>query len=80
MSDKTIERRQFYCEKIHTFAKVKEIYSKPFPDSNRKILIHASCDDNTRCPISERKGNHIDPHYKDKCLFCFYLKKLGIVE
>jgi len=80
MSDNIIERPQFYCEKIHAYAKVKAIYSKPFPDSNRKILIKASCDDNTQRPISERKGNHINPHYKDKCLFHLYLKKLDIAE
>ncbi len=78
MSDRIIERRQFYCENIHAFAKVKEIYSMPYPDSNQKILDKASCDDNDMCPISERKGNHINQHYKDKCLFYFYLKKLGI--
>ena len=80
MSDKIIERPQFYCENIHAYAKVKTIYSKPFPGSTRKILIKASCDDNTQCPISERKGNHINPHYKDKCLFYFHLKKLGETE
>ncbi len=80
MSDKIIERPQFYCENIHAYAKVKAIYSRPYPDSNCKKLIKASCDDNTQCPISERKGTHINPHYKDKCLFYLYLKKLGITE
>ena len=80
MSHKTIERPQFYCENIHAYAKVKTIYSTPFPDSNRKILIKGSCDDNTQCPISERKGNHINPHYKDKCLFYLDMKKFGIAE
>ncbi len=77
MSDKIIERPRFYCENIGRYAKVTAIYSMPYPDSNQRILDKASCDDNTRCPISERKGNHIIPHYKDKCLFNFHLKQLG---
>ena len=79
MSDKITERPRFYCEKIDAYAKVKAVYTKPFPDSNRKILVKASCDDNTQCPISERKGNFINPNY-DKCLFYLHLKKLGITE
>jgi len=79
MSNKIIERPRFYCEKINAYAKVKAIYSTPFPDSDHRILVKASCDDNTQCPISERKGNHINPNY-DKCLFYLYLKKRGIAE
>jgi len=79
MSERIIERPQFFCENIHAYAKVKAIYSRPFPDSNRKILIKASCDDNTQCPISERRGNHINPNY-DKCLFYLYLKELGVAK
>ena len=80
MSDKIIERPRFYCENIHAYAKVKAIYSIPFPDSNRKILAKVSCDDNDVCPIrGERKGNQINPNY-NKCLFYLELKKLGIAE
>jgi hypothetical protein len=75
MSDKIIERPQFYCENIHAYAKVKTIY---ILDGTNKNLIKASCGDNNQCPISERKGNHINPHYEDKCLFNLHLKKLGL--
>jgi hypothetical protein len=79
MSDKIVERPRFYCEKIDAYAKVKAVYTTPCPDSNQKVLVKASCDDNTLCPISEREGNFIHPNY-DKCLFYLHLKKLGIAK
>ena len=79
MSNKIIERPRFYCEKINAYAKVKVIYTTPFPDSDRRILDKVSCDDNDLCPIIERQGNVLNPHY-ERCLFYLELKKRGIAE
>ncbi len=79
MSDKITERPKFYCVNINAYAKVKIIYSTPFPDSNRRELYNFSCADNDFCPILERKGTHINPNYP-KCLCYLELKKLGIAK
>jgi len=73
------ERDQFYCEHINDYAKVKAIYTKPLPDSDSKVLVNASCDDNILCPIMERKGNSTNPNYR-KCLYYLYLKESGIAK
>ena len=79
MDEKVIERPRFYCENIHSNARVKAVYLKAVPGISNKTLIQASCEDDLHCPISDRKGNNINPNY-DKCLFYLYLKKLGIAE